>query len=57
MFEYRELTDEEFLELVDSTQKKLIAELETKPNITQTMHYLNQLSTMKKQFYNYQMGK
>jgi len=54
---YRELTDEEFLELVDSTQRKLIAELETKPNITQTMHYLNQLATMRKQFYNYQVEK
>ncbi len=57
MFDYRELSDEEFIELIDQTQRNLIDELETEPNTTQTMHYLNRLAYMKKLFYNYQGSK
>jgi len=57
MFDYRVLTDEEFLELVDNTQKKLIKQLEIDSNISQLFIWLNKLATMKKQFYNYQVGK
>ncbi len=57
MFDYRELSDEEFIELIDQTQRKLIDELETEPNTTQAMHYLNRLAYMKKQFFNYQKEK
>ena len=57
MFDYRELSDEEFIELIDKTQKNLIGELETEPNTTQAMHYLNRLAYMRKQFYDYQGSK
>ena len=57
MFDYRELTDEEFIELIDQTQRNLIDAIEKEPNTTQAMHYLNRLAYMKKQFYNYQGSK
>ena len=57
MFDYRELTDEEFIELIDKTQRNLIDAIEKEPDTTQTMHYLNRLAYMKKQFFNYQKEK